>query len=98
MSVEVELLPRQVTLGSDGHDVTTLTVRYNVHLILSQQDGQSPVGSGTMNLAMLDDDELRVAASNFLGHIRRVLRIGAGLEKGDLRLVEIPIETDDEPL
>lgn len=97
MSVEVEMLPRQVTLGSDGFDVTSLTVRYNVHLILPDS-GSNSVGSGTMNLAMLEDDEFRSAAANFLGHVRRVLRVGVGLEKSDLHLVENPIEIEDEPL
>ena len=97
MTLEAELLPRTVTLGSDGYDVTSLTVRYNVHLVLPQS-GTSPVGSGPMNLALLDDEELRAAAANFLGHIRRVLRVGVGLEKGDLRLVETPLEIEDEPL
>lgn len=97
MSIEVEMLPRQVTLGSDGYDVTSLTVRYNVHLILADS-GSNSVGSGTMNLALLEDDEFRAAAANFLGHVRRVLRVGVGLEKSDLHLVEIPIEVEDEPL
>jgi len=97
MNIEVELLPRQITLGSDGYDVTTLTVRYNVHLVMSES-GSNSVGSGTMNLAMLEDDEFRAAAANFMGHVRRVLRVGAGLEKSDLRLIESPIEAEDEPL
>ena len=96
--IDVELLPRAVTLGSDGRDVTTLNVRYNVHVVLSNEEGSTPVGNGSMNLALLEDEELKDAAANLLGHIRRVLRIGVGLTRGDLRLVDLPTETEDEPL